>query len=175
MRIDLEDEPLHPTLPPGFTFVTFVENQDEEAFFAVINESFVDHWTSSPRSFEKWLKTAKSGQYDTGLWLQLFDGDRRAGVSQGKITSEYGWIHYLGVLPSYRRRGLATAMLQEAFRRFWDEGIRVVELGVDSENRQSAVDLYTNLGMRETHSYEATEKVLRPGVKWREEETPLSG
>jgi ribosomal protein S18 acetylase RimI-like enzyme len=58
-----------------------------------------------------------------------------------------GWIASVGVRPPWRRFGLGLAMLQEAFRRFYERGERVVGLGVDAENPTGATRLYERAGM----------------------------
>jgi mycothiol synthase len=170
MRTDLEQRPEPVVWPDGLELKPFVEGKDEQRYFEAVEAAFADHWAASPRSFEKWEKSMKTGTYDTGLWLQLFDQDRIVGVCAGKILGEWGWIANVGVLPDYRRRGLAKRLLEESFGRYWDRGITRIDLGVDSENRQSATNLYLGAGMRETHSYEANQKILREGMDWRDDE-----
>jgi mycothiol synthase len=58
-----------------------------------------------------------------------------------------GWVRILGVLPAFRRRGLALALLQHVFRHFADLGMKRVGLGVDAENPTGAVALYERAGM----------------------------
>lgn len=170
MRIDLQERPESVVWPSGLELRPFVEHQDEPAFFDAILTTFVDHWSAAPRTFEKWETSMKTGVYDTGLWLQLFDGNNIVGIAAGKISDAGGWIPHVGVLPAYRRRGLARRLLVELFGRYWDKGIERIDLGVDAANRHSAIDLYLGAGMRQTHSYEANRKVLREGVDWRDDE-----
>lgn len=170
MRIDLEERPAPVIWPSGLKLRPFVEGQDDHAYFDAIVATFADHWSASPRTFEKWESSMKAGEYDTGLWLQLVDGGEIIGIASGKISGAGGWIPYVGVLPAYRRRGLARRLLVELFGRYWEKGVTRVDLSVDAENRHSAIDLYLGAGMRQTHSYEANRKVLRDGLDWREEE-----
>jgi mycothiol synthase len=170
MRIELEQRPEPVVWPGGLELRPFVEGADEPAYYDAIVTSFAGHWSASPRSFDKWEKSMKTGTYDTDLWLQLFDGDQITGVCAGKILGDWGWIANVGVLPDYRRRGLAKGLLQEIFGRYWDKGLPRIDLGVDSENRQSATNLYLGAGMHETHSYESNQKILRDGLDWRDDE-----
>jgi GNAT superfamily N-acetyltransferase len=170
MRIELDERPEAVVWPSGLELRPFVEGKDERAYFDAIDTSFADHWAAAPRNFEKWASSMKTGDYDTNLWLQLFDGDTIVAIAAGKVTETGGWIPNVGVLPDYRRRGLAKRLLRELFGRYWDKGITRIELGVDAENRHSAIDLYLGAGMQQTHSYEANRKVLREGLDWRDEE-----
>lgn len=168
MRIELDQQPDPVTWPSGLELRPYVEGQDERAYFDALSTSFADHWAAAPRTLERWESSMKTGEYDTNLWLQLFDGDRIVAIGAGKLMGDAGWIANVGVLPEYRRRGLAKRMLLELFGRYWDKGIRRIDLGVDAENRHSAIDLYLGAGMHQTHSYEASRKVLREGRDWRD-------
>jgi GNAT superfamily N-acetyltransferase len=170
MRIDLDERPEAVTWPSGLELRPFQDGEDEQAYFDAIATSFADHWAAAPRTLERWESSMKTGEYDTSLWLQLFDGDQVVAIASGKVTGESGWIPNVGVVPDYRRRGLAKRLLRELFGRYWDKGIKRVELGVDAENRHSAIDLYLGAGMRQTQSYEANRKVLRDGLDWRDED-----
>ncbi len=170
MRVDLSERPESVSWPSGLELRPFVEGRDEQAYFDTILTTFADHWSAAPRTLERWESYMKQGTYDTDLWLQLADGDAIVGVAAGKIAGVGGWIPNVGVLPAYRRRGLARRLLLELFGRYWDKGITRIELGVDAENRHSAIDLYAGAGMHQTHSYEANRKVLRDGLDWREAE-----
>lgn len=170
MSIELDTRPEQVIWPAGLELRPFVEGQDDHAHFDAIAASFADHWSASPRTFEKWESSMKAGAYDTELWLQLVDGTEIVGIAAGKVSGAGGWIPYVGVLPAYRRRGLARRLLMELFGRYWDKGVTRIDLSVDAENRYSAIDLYLGVGMRQTHSYEANRKVLRDGLDWRDED-----
>jgi len=170
MRIELEERPEPVTWPSGLELRSFVDGQDEQAYFDALVTTFADHWAAAPRTLERWESSMKTGDYDTNLWLQLFDDDTIVAIGAGKVMGDSGWIPNVGVLPEYRRRGLAKRMLRELFGRYWDKGITRIDLGVDAENRHSAVDLYLGAGMHQTHSYEASRKVLRECLDWRDED-----
>ena len=48
-----------------------------------------------------------------------------------------GWINRLAVLPEYRRRGLAQAVIREAERRLADRGIDIVAALIEDYNASS--------------------------------------
>lgn len=170
MRIDLHRAPAPVVWPEGFEIREFQRERDARGFYAALDRAFADHWSASPRSFEQWSKHWLGDDADTGLWVQLMHGDDVVGLCCGRRSGDSGWIGYVGVVPEFRRQGLAKSILRDSFRRFWERGITRVELGVDSENRQRAVDLYLGVGMQESHSYETNRKVLRPGRDWREDD-----
>lgn len=169
MRIELSERPAPVEWPAGYSVPRYESARDERAYFQAIESAFAEHWSASPRTFEHWSKSWQSEGFDPDLLVQLVHDDRIVGTCCGKPVGDGGWIGYVAVIPEYRRRGLAKKLLQESFGRFWDKGFRIVDLGVDSENRQSAIDLYLGMGMTESHSYETNRKVLRDGLDWRED------
>lgn len=56
------------------------------------------------------------------------------------------WIGELGVRQPWRRRGLATAMLNHSMRAFKTEGLDFATLGVDTENPTNALGVYQQVG-----------------------------
>lgn len=170
MRIDLAERPACVELPEGYAFRPFEQQRDQRAYFDAISDAFSEHWSAAPRTFEQWSKSWMADEYDPDLLVQLVHHDRAVGACCGKPVGDGGWIGYVAVIPDYRRRGLAKLLLQESFGRFWDKGIKQVDLGVDSENRQSAIDLYLGMDMHESHSYETSRKILRAGLDWRDDE-----
>ncbi len=171
MSITLEERPAPVEWPDGYELRPFERERDQHVYFDVIQAAFAEHWSASPRTFESWSKSWLGEQFDPELFLQVVHGGHLISTCCGKTLGDIGWVGYVATLPEYRRRGLAKLMLQEIFGRYWDKGIVQVDLGVDSENRQSATHLYLGVGMRETHSYETNRKVLREGIDWREEES----
>jgi ribosomal protein S18 acetylase RimI-like enzyme len=65
----------------------------------------------------------------------------------------------LAVAPAYRRRGLATFLLSEAFRQFLHQGILHVEVQADQANA-AAMETFRSLGLEEAES----------GGVWRKDE-----
>ena len=148
----------------------FDQERDQHAYFDAIQTAFAEHWSASPRTFSHWEKSWLAEGYDPDLLVQLVHDGKVVGACCGKPVGDAGWIGYVAVIPDHRRRGLAKLLLQESFGRFYDKGITQVDLGVDSENRQSAIDLYLGMGMHESHSYETNRKTMRDGIDWRDED-----
>jgi ribosomal protein S18 acetylase RimI-like enzyme len=169
MSIELQERPAPPDWPESYELRPFVPDRDQHAYFDAIQTAFAEHWSASPRTFESWSKSWMSENFDPHLLVQVVHANQVVGACCGKPIGDTGWIGYVAIVPEHRRRGLAKRMLQESFGRFWDKGIKRIDLGVDSENRQSAVDLYIGMGMHESHSYESHRKILREGLDWRDE------
>lgn len=165
MRIDMSEPPPAPEWPDGITVRTFRLGVDDRAMYEAQGQAFADHWGHVDLSFEQWLKRTKRHDFDPELWLMALDGDRVVATSTNSVIPEnMGWISGLGVVPSHRRRGIARAILLQAFSDFWRRGQRSVALGVDADSLTGATKLYEAAGMRVVESHDQVRKELRPGL-----------
>jgi mycothiol synthase len=71
-----------------------------------------------------------------------------------------GYVDLLGVHPGHQRRGLGSALLQEAFRRFAAAGLLETQLGVASDNPRALV-LYERAGMTPRFRFDTYERSAR--------------
>ncbi|PTV95115.1 acetyltransferase (GNAT) family protein [Rhodobacter aestuarii] len=78
--------------------------------------------------------------------------DRAAGAGFVAIHEGVAMVHALSVLPSFRRHGLARAMMAEATRWAAEQGAETLALVVTRANAPANA-LYRALGMAETCSY----------------------
>ena len=134
---------------------------------AADEDAFAQEWGYHPLAYEKWAsRVFGRQQFDPSLFVVAWDGDSIAGFSCNypKRMGDWGWVGVLGVVPSWRRRGLGLALLRESFRRFRATGETVAALGVDAENPTGATRLYERAGMRILWRADVWEKALRPGV-----------
>jgi len=77
--------------------------------------------------------------------------------------ADLGYVHTLGVLRPWRRRGIALALLHHAFGELQRRGKKRVGLGVDAASLTGATRLYERAGMRPVRQSDLYEKELRPG------------
>jgi mycothiol synthase len=82
----------------------------------------------------------------------------RAGT---EVAAEDGWVRDLGVVPGWRRHGIAMALLRTAFAAFRERGLTGVALEVDDVTLEGAVALYRRAGMRVTQRTDVLERVSR--------------
>jgi mycothiol synthase len=164
MRIELDGDVAEPRWPDGFA-PRNPEPGEEERVYEAQMEAFADHWDFRRTPYDEWRHHAlETPRYDPSLWWLVDDGDELAALSLNSWhfsgDPQFGWIHVLGVRPAWRRRGLATALLQHSFRDFRERGASRVGLGVDGENTTGAVRLYERAGMRQVRRNDTFEKVL---------------
>jgi len=82
---------------------------------------------------------------DPDLFLVAEEDGCVVGVIMGAWDGRRGWIHHLAVHPSYRRRGIATALICEVENRLRAKGCLKVNLLVARENETARL-LYEQLG-----------------------------
>lgn len=120
------------------------------------NDAFRDHWGSEPRDEESWADTVNDPLARPDLsavvlnratgqvaGYQLATHDPHIAVIRGFTE---GYTDLLGVRREYRGRGIASALLTDAMRRFALAGLDKASLDVDSENPTGALALYTKMG-----------------------------
>lgn len=153
-----------PSPAPGLT-VRLVTPDDLRTVWEVQQESFAAHYDFVPSTWEAWHRSfVESESYRPDLWWLAQDGDAVVGVLIGQAHEDKGWVKTVGVLPSARGRGVASALLLTAFATFSELGFPKVGLGVDSDNTTGAMGLYERLGMTATHRYDLYEKVVTSEV-----------
>lgn len=162
LRIALDMPPAAPEWPGGLSIVAFDPERDGREFHAAQEEAFADHWGYTPDDFESWSKDhLASARFDPTLWCVVRAGVQIAG---GAIctadTYGGGWVQVLFTRRPWRRKGVATALLRESFRRFWERGEHSIGLGVDTENPTGAFRLYESAGMAATLGLVIYEKQL---------------
>ena len=175
MQIDFDEAPPAVTFPEGIEAITFAEHPHLEDFVRIRQESFRDH-----RGFvEEPLDTAvaawqnaidSSSNFDPELVMMLKEGVNDVGMIFTWPTSEEdadkAYVGSIGIVREYRRRGLATALLQHTFSEVYRRGIRKLALGVDGSSLTGAVELYKKLGMYIAHVHKSYELELRPGIEY---------
>ena len=152
VRPNLDEIPER-ALPDGLEIRPIDRSMARQVWDADI-EAFQDHWggfDGSEEHLQRWLDNPNT---DLSLWIIAFDGDE---VAAGIINSidpdqnaalgiERGWLSSVFTRRAWRRRGLASALIVESFRRLRDRGMTSAGLGVDADNPSGALGLYEGLG-----------------------------
>ena len=163
-------------MPAGIVLREYKHPRDLPVLVDVVRDSFSDHFGFIEQTFETDLEEfrhwfANDKNFDEEL--VLLAADETTGEVVGSLlglTNDHrypgiGYIDIVGVRESYRRRGLAGAMLTRSFGQFYERGTTTVSLGVDGESLTNAVALYERVGMRVFKTYVEYEKVVRDGIE----------
>lgn len=174
MDIEFDEAPAAPQLPDGFRFATMADDATLKDIARMHHISFKDHRGSVDEPFadvyKRWQDIVnRNNHFEAELYAVVKEGDTNAGlIVVEPITEEdpsLGYINVVGVMPPYRRRGLAKQMLQFAFHELYKRGKRGASLSVDASSLTGAHKLYENAGMQVTQVYHAFEYELRAGIE----------
>lgn len=139
-------------LPAGIEVRPFDPATEEQAVYRVIEEAFSEWPDREPQTLEFWrTQMLERSDYDPGLLFVAADGTQVVGAAFCTLYPDEGWVHYVGVARSHRGRGLGKALLQASFEAFRRLGSPLIGLGTDS--RTGALDLYLHIGMVVRGSY----------------------
>jgi ribosomal protein S18 acetylase RimI-like enzyme len=119
-------------------------------------KAFKDHWgfvQGTERDYQSW---AKDPLHNPDLWKVAWDGDQVAGMVLNYLhveeNKEYnrqrGYTEDICVLKSWRKNGLARALLTRSLQMFKDMGMDHAALGVDTQNLTGALNLYEGVGFQ---------------------------
>lgn len=138
---------------------------DQRDVHRVMRESFAEHFALTVEPFDVWWNEWSADPlFDPDLFLVADQPEAGiVGVACDFEDSGVGWVGDLGVLPVWRGRGIARALLAASFDAFRERGIATARLNVDAENETGAADLYRAVGMREHRRFLVFEKPLRDG------------
>ena len=124
---------------------------------AVHNAAFADHWGSVPMSDEAWKNMMlDSPNFRPDLSYVAIAGGQIVGYAFNEAYEEdwesagrsEAWIGALGVLGEWRKRGIATALLNRSMEAMRQSGIDAAMIGVDSSSPSGAQHLYQSVGFR---------------------------
>jgi ribosomal protein S18 acetylase RimI-like enzyme len=163
MEIEFDEPPADGAFG-GFELRTYRDG-DRDALIAALNESFADDafWQEvTPARFtERFLGRH---DFDPTLWFLAWDGDELAGFAldypQFGSEADLGHVGWLGVRATWRRRGLAEALLRHSFCELYARGKRRTALGVDAQNVTGALRVYERVGMHSTQRFGTWQKDL---------------
>jgi mycothiol synthase len=156
---------VEPTVPKGIRLRAFDPEADAAATHAAAEEAFAAHYAFVPWSLEHWTSVRiDRPAFDPGLWRLAESEDDGAvvGVLIGVISGDRGFVETLGVIPSWRGRGIGLALLRSSFAEYARRGVEIVALDVDAQNATGAVALYERAGMHMTRQYDTYAKRIGP-------------
>jgi mycothiol synthase len=173
MIIELNEALPKPAFAPNFRLVRMSEHPVLADFVRIYQETFKDHRGGMEEALEpaveRWEHIIASGDFPPENFILVKDGDEDAAIlimsNKSDEDPDKGYIQTLGVMPNYRRQGLATQLLYLAFEHFAAMGKPRVGLSVDGASLTGAHNLYLKVGMRIEMVYNAYERELRAGVE----------
>jgi len=152
-----------PLAVPGLRTEGFTDAFTERTRLAH-NEAFVDHWGSNPHTAESWCSNLIDDEAFRPAQSFVIVDTYEPGepVVAYVINNEYthdwvaqgfteGYTELLGVRRAWRKRGLASHLLELSAEVFAAAGHPYASLGVDADNPAGASALYRSLGYEPVH------------------------
>lgn len=148
--VDLARDPagaVEAPLPPGVALRP-VRGEHHPRIHAAISACFAESRLGQEvQTYHEY----RDGVRDTDLWVVAWAGDEIAGLVVNERepdgTVDSSWV---AVLPPWRRRGLASTLLQHSLRRLAGHGVRTATIRTVQENPHRTVALYERAGYRVT-------------------------
>jgi len=131
-------------------------------------EAFRDHWgyiEPTEESYTRWLERPHR---KPAYWKVAFEGDEVVGMVRNFIDQnenddqnrKRGYTENISVRRPWRRQGIARALLTQSIQMFQEMGMEETSLGVDTENPNGALELYTDVGYRKLRTWITYRKPL---------------
>ena len=137
------------------------EWNEEHDVYLVIEDAFNEWPNRVPTTFASWrARVTERPGFDPSLLFVAVGDHAVVGAAFCIIYPEEGWVEQMAVKASHRNRGIAKALLRTAFTELRARGLSSVGLSTDS--RTGALDLYLNVGMVQKATYVHYSKALRP-------------
>ncbi len=154
MERSLAEEIPNRSVPAETTVTTWGPDLDEKAR-AASNLSFADHWGSLPMDADTWRSmVVDEDTIRRELSFLALAGGAVVAMVLASVDAEDDprclWIDRVAVVPSWRRRGLASALLLRSLEAGAQAGLAKARLGVDEESGWDAPSMYRRLGFAPT-------------------------
>ena len=114
---------------------------DEKAVAALWREVFPDApaWNEPEKDIKRKLTVQRE------FFLVAVDGGKLIGTAMAGFDGHRGWVYYVAVSPSHRRRGVGAALMQRVEKDLVEFGCPKLNLQVRSSNEE-AKGFYIRLG-----------------------------
>lgn len=130
-------------------------DDDIRLFDRLHNEAFSEHFNFRPRTLEETRHRLLHNPYaeQRGFFFATLDG-ADVGYVGVSIDDKYnmerntraGWVAVIGVLKSWRRTGVGSALMLHAIENLKGRGMTRALLGVDDYNTTRAIGVYEKVG-----------------------------
>jgi mycothiol synthase len=163
-KIDLAHKPPRTVAPPAGVTIRRYSTEDSEAVRETMAEAFELHRRYTPRRLDEWLDLRiRHPAFDPALWRVAECEGEVIGATLVYDVGETGYLSNVGVRKVWRGKGVAQAMLADAFEVLRERGQMRVMVSVDADAAPAAIRLYEEAGMRVHERHDWFVKPLAPG------------
>lgn len=148
-KIDLANRSPEPVAAPEGVTLRAYDPADADAVRETMSEAFEHHRRYTPRRLDEWLDLRiRHPAFDPGLWRVAECDGEVVGATLVYDVGETGYLSNVGVRKAWRGKGVAPAMLSDAFAALRERGQMRVMVSVDADAAPAAINLYEQAGMR---------------------------
>jgi ribosomal protein S18 acetylase RimI-like enzyme len=148
-KIDLAHKPPQAVAPPAGVTIRRYSTDDADAVRETMAEAFELHRRYTPRRLDEWLDLRiRHPAFDPALWRVAECEGEVVGATLVYDVGETGYLSNVGVRKAWRGKGVAPAMLADAFEVLRERGQMRVMVSVDADAAPAAIRLYEEAGMR---------------------------
>jgi mycothiol synthase len=146
--------------PPPRTAIRPFRADEEREIYTIVDDAFSEWEGRESRPFDDWqARTTARPDFDPTLLYVAVVDDQLVGMALGIHFPGEGWLEQVAVRPEFRGQGIARALLITIFGEFRARGEH--RLGLNTDSRTGALDLYLNLGMILEHTFVRWSRLLR--------------
>ena len=168
MTRDLADDIPDLPLPDGVE-VRPVRPEHYRAIWEADHRAFQDHWGYSPGTENQYQRWLNHPTFNPDLWQVAWHEDQIVGMvlnfvderENKKYSRKRGYTEDISVQRSWRRQGIARALIARSLRMHKELGMAETALGVDTENPTGALRLYEGMGYKPAKRSAAYRKPIR--------------
>jgi mycothiol synthase len=148
-KIDLANRSPQPVEPPEGIVLRPYAVEDSDAVRDTMTEAFEAHRSYTPRRLDEWLELRlRHPAFDPALWRVAECDGEVVGATLVYDVGETGYLSNVGVRRAWRGRGVAQALVNDAFAALRERGQMRVLVSVDADAAPAAIHLYQEAGMR---------------------------
>lgn len=138
--------------PAGVTVRPHRPGVEDHEIYQVVEDAFNEWPNRTPTSFDEWAAwTTNRLDFDPDLLWVAEREHEIIGAAFGIAYPGEGWIDQLAVRADARGQGIARALLAAVFGTFREKGFP--KMGLNTDSRTGALDLYLKLGMDLTSTF----------------------
>jgi mycothiol synthase len=148
-KIDLANRSPDAVDPPAGIVLRQYAMGDADAVRETMGEAFEGNRRYTPRRLDEWLELRlRHPAFDPGLWRVAECEGRVVGATLVYDVGDTGYLSNVGVRRAWRGKGVAQALVADAFAALRERGQMRVLVSVDADAAPAAIRLYEEAGMR---------------------------
>lgn len=176
MNMNMPSKSTTVSLDPAICIETFSKRKNLKEIIDCTEDCFVDHWgwwrMPDDELWEDWNHQIKTNPFhDPDLWFLAMDEDKLVGLCLADTgmdnDPDTAYIDMICVRKEYRKKGIASYLLQITNSELEKRKKKAVKLHVDGSSLTGATRVYEKAGFQVDQTRMMFEKTIREGGEYR--------